>query len=193
MATRGSFPLAFLTCLTIAAVGRVPAQEPKAQSRRKADSNSALFESNRAVLVVTGMRVDESPENYVKDLSVAEGATVTVATIGGETQQKQTAAFTRVARSSVRPETYFTADFDVDLEAKYTITMTFRDGTILRVDDYTLPKSWKTHFYFHSTTGTKSPASVLRFVEDPRTQLRCCVYAVYPRDAYQRLGGRQLE
>ena len=80
----------------------------------------------------------------------------------------------------------------MDLDATYTITMTFKDGTVIRIEDYTLPKSWKTHFYFHSTTGTKSPASVLRFVEDPKTKLRCCVYAVYPLESYRKLGGRQM-
>jgi len=63
---------------------------------------------------------------------------------------------------------------------------------LVRIDDYRLPRSWKTHFYFHGTTGTLSPSSILRVGEDPRTKLRCHVYAVYPVENYHKLGGRQV-
>ena len=45
---------------------------------------------------------------------------------------------------------------------------------------------------FRSTTGTLSPASVLRIGEDATTKLRCHVYAVYPLESYHKLGGRQI-
>ena len=77
----------------------------------------------------------------------------------------------------------------MDLDATYHRSEAFKDGTILRIEDYSLPEAWKTHFYFHSTNGTKSPASILRFVENPKTKLRCCVYAVYPPDASRKRGG----
>jgi hypothetical protein len=80
----------------------------------------------------------------------------------------------------------------VDLETTYDIAMTFKDGTVVRVENYRLPSSWKTHFYFHATTGTLSPASILRFEEDPKTKLRCCVYAVYPLESYRKFGGKQI-
>ena len=150
-------------------------------------SKDALYQENRAVIVVTGMRLNEDPSDYRKDLSVAEGASVKVIARGGATRDKKTEAYVRTGNSA--GQIHFTADFEVDLDATYTIVMTFKDGTVVRIEDYTLPKSWKTHFYFHSTNGTKSPASILRFVEDPKTKLRCCVYAVYPPDAYRKRGG----
>ena len=88
---------------------------------------------------------------------------------------------------------HFSADFVVDLDATYEITMTFKSGTVIRIDDYRLPKEWRTHFYFHSTRGTKSPASVLRISRDEASGLSCYVYAVFPLEAYRALGGRQLE
>ena len=33
----------------------------------------------------------------------------------------------------------------------------------------------------------------MRLDEDPRTKLRCRVYAVYPLDNYHKLGGRQVQ
>lgn len=150
-------------------------------------SKDALYQGNRAVIVVTGMRLNEDPSDYRKDLSVAEGAMVKVTARGGATREKKTEAYVRSGNNA--GQIHFTADFEVDLDATYAIVMTFKDGTVIRIEDYTLPKSWKTHFYFHSTNGTKSPASILRFVEDPKTKLRCCVYAVYPPDAYRKRGG----
>ncbi|MBM4088443.1 MAG: hypothetical protein FJ276_03300 [Planctomycetes bacterium] len=165
-------------------------EAPRAASGR--DRNAALYQSNTATIVVTGMRLDENPDNYTKDLSVAEGATVKVTAQDGAARQKKTEAFTRRGKKGGSPEEYYTADFSVDLGTTYTIAMTFKDGTAVEVKDYAIPRDWKTHFYFHSTNGTKSPASILRFVEDPKTKLRCCVYAVYPLESYRKLGGRQM-
>ena len=153
-------------------------------------AKDALYQENRAVIVVTGMRLNEDPADYRKDLSVAEGASVKVTARGGTTREKQTEAYVRSGNNA--GQIHFTADFEVDLDATYTIVMTFKDGTVLRMEDYALPRSWKTHFYFHSTTGTLSPASVLRIGEDATTKLRCHVYAVYPLESYRKLGGRDV-
>jgi hypothetical protein len=149
------------------------------------------YQSNRAVLVVTGMRLNEDPADYRKDLSVAEGATVKVTARDGTARERKTEAFAREGKR--RGEVYFTVDFEVDLDATYDITMTFPNGTVIRIADYRLPREWKTHFYFHSTTGTLSPSSILRIGEDERTRLRCCIYAVYPLESYYKLGGRQIQ
>lgn len=154
-------------------------------------AKDAAYRSDRAVLVVTGMRVNEDPADYQRDPSVAEGATVKVTAQGGAVWEKKTAAFLKEGKKS--DQLHFTADFAVDLDATYEIVMTFRNGTVIRMADYRLPKEWKTHFYFHSTTGSLSPSSILRSAEDAGTQLRCCVYAVYPLESYRKLGGRQLE
>ena len=110
----------------------------------------------------------------------------------GAAREKKTEVFTSGGKKGGRPERYYTADFSADLDTTYTIAMTFKDGTTIEIKDYSIPRDWKTHFYFHSTNGTKSPASILRFVEDPKTKLRCCVYAVYPLESYRKLGGRQM-
>jgi hypothetical protein len=153
-------------------------------------AKDAAYKEDRAVIVVTGLRVDEDPANYRKDLAVASGATVKLIGPDGKPQTKATAAFARGNQAGGQP--HFTADFVVDLDAAYTVVMTFRDGTVVRIDDYRLPRDWKTHFYFHSTSGTLSPASILRTAEDPRTKLRLCVYAVYPLESYHKLGGNQI-
>lgn len=154
-------------------------------------SKDAAYQGDRAVLVVTGMRLNEDQADYRKDLSVAEGATVKVTARGGATREKKTEAFSRSgAKGGGKP--HFTADFEVELGTVYDIVMTFRDGTSIRIGDYCLPREWKTHFYFHGTTGTLSPASILRAGEDARTKLRCHVYAVYPPENYRKLGGHQV-
>lgn len=147
----------------------------------------------RAFIVVTGMRLQEDPAGAVlkKDLTVAEGAVVRVTRKGGAIEEKRTAVF---GAGGPRAELgYFSADFVVDLDATYDIAMTFKDGTVIRVDGFRLPREWRTHFYFHSTRGTKSPASVLRIGRDGASGLGCYVYAVFPFEAYRSLGGRQLE
>jgi hypothetical protein len=177
----------------IASTLATSAAEKKApQAAGQKGRDAALYQSNNAIIVVTGMRLDENPDNYTKDLSVAQGATVKVTAEDGATREKETEAFTRPGKKGGSPEEYYTADFSIDLGTIYTIAVTFKDGTALAIKDYTIPRDWKTHFYFHSTNGTKSPASILRFVEDPKTKLRCCVYAVYPLEGYRKLGGRQM-
>lgn len=153
-------------------------------------SKKDAYQGSSAVIVVTGMRLNEDPADYRKDLSVAEGAVVKVTVPGGKTREKMTQTFSRTGKGA--GQVHHTADFEVDLDATYEITMTFKDGTVIRIPDYRLPKDWKTHFYFHSTTGTLSPSSILRFGEDARTKLRCCVYAVYPLENYRKLGGHQV-
>ena len=173
--------LHLLAAVQFLAALAIPAAEP---------SKIAIDQGNRAIIVVTGMRLNEDPSDYRKDLSVAEGASVKVIARGGATREKKTEAYVRSGNNA--GQVHFTADFEVDLDASYSIEMTFKGGTVIRIEDYTLPKSWKTHFFFHSTNGTKSPASILRFVEDPKTKLRCCVYAVYPLESYRKLGGRPI-
>lgn len=164
---------------------------PKSRDKARDKTREEAYKEERAVIVVTGMRVDEDPEKFRSDLSVAEGATVKLIGPDGKSQEKQTKAFSRSKRSD--GAVHFTADFMVDLDASYTVVMKFRDGTSVRVADYRLPRDWKTHFYFHATTGTLSPASILRTAEDARTKLRCCVYAVYPLASYHALGGNQIK
>jgi hypothetical protein len=154
-------------------------------------SKAAAYQSNRAVIVVTGMRLNEDPADYRKDLSIAEGAAVKVTARDGTTREKKTEAFSKAGKKG--GEVHFTADFEVDLDASYAIAMTFKDGTVIRIENYILPKDWKTHFYFHSTVGTLSPSSILRIGEDTQTKLRCYVYALYPLENYHKLGGRQVQ
>lgn len=154
-------------------------------------TRDAAYKEDRAVIVVTGMRLNEDPADYRRDLSVAEGATVKLTAADGTILEKKTGAFVRSGGKGGGD--HHTADFVVDLDATYAITMTFKDGTVIRIDDYRLPKEWKTHFYFHGTTGALSPSSILRIGEDPKTKLRCCVYAVYPLESYKKLGGRQVQ
>lgn len=174
--------LAGLACSLLIATGW--GAEGAAPAR--ASKNDA-YRSERAVIVVTGMRINEDPADYRRDTSVGEGAVVRVTAADGTVREKRAEPFD--ARKGGAP--HFTADFEIELGAAFAISMTFKDGTVVKVADYRIPRDWKTHFYFHATTGTLSPSSVLRFAEDPRTKLRCCVYAVYPPEAYRKLGGRQ--
>lgn len=176
--------------LAWAAVHAAAASEAAPRAAAGRDRNAALYQSDTAVIVVTGMRLDENPDNYTKDLSVAEGATVKVTARDGTAREKRTEVFLR-GKKGGSPEEYYTADFSIDLGTTCSIAMTFKDGTVVEIKDYAIPRDWKTHFYFHSTNGSKSPASILRFAEDPKTKLRCCAYAVYPLESYRKLGGRQ--
>jgi hypothetical protein len=153
-------------------------------------SKNAAYQSNRAVVVVTGVRLNEDPADYREDWSVAEGAAVKVIAPDGTARERKTSAFSKTGKRG--GQAHFTADFEIDLDTSYDVTMTFKDGTVIRIADYRLPAEWKTHFYFHSTTGTLSPSSILRMGEDTRTGLRCYVYAVYPLESYHVLGGRQI-
>lgn len=177
---RHAISLAVMLSLTATFINAAPAKKPR----------DAAYREDRAVIVVTGMRLNEDPADYRVDLSVAEGATVKLTAADGTVTEKKTVPF---SLPGAKGANHRSADFIVDLDATYAITMRFQDGTTIRIDDYRIPKEWKTHFYFHSTTGTLSPSSILRFAEDPRTKLRCCVYAVYPMESYRKLGGRQLQ
>ncbi len=178
---------AIVSLLLVGAAAATVAAELDAKGRQK------LSGDTRAVIVVTGMKLREDATGAVqlKDLAVAEGAVVRVTRRGAKTEENRTAPFGAGRPKAARG--YFSADFAVDLDATYDIAMTFKDGTVIRVDDYRLPREWRTHFYFHSTRGTKSPASVLRIGRDEATGLSCYVYAVFPLEAYRSLGGRHFE
>lgn len=156
------------------------------QDWRKATAND-----NRAFIVVTGMRINEDPANYGRDLSVAEGAIVKITSRNGITSKKKTEVFSRPGQKT--GELFFTADFPVILDSTYNISITFKDGTVIQIDDYRLPVDWKTHFYYHSTVGTVSPASVLRKKQDDKTKLWCYIYGLFPMDNYTKMGGSQVK
>jgi hypothetical protein len=153
--------------------------------------NGNIYAGSNAYLVVTGMRLNEDPKNFVQDLSVAEGAVVKLIMKNGKTLEKTTQRFSWTKNSTAK--NYFTADFKVSLDTTYSIKMTYKDGTEILIYNYCLPSQWKTHFYFHSTNGTVWPASVLRSEEDIKTNLKCCVFGVYPFESYKALGGTQLD
>lgn len=175
-----------LGCAAFAGLGsaRLVAGEPNDPNRVSQDT--------RAFLVITGMRLEEDAAGMVrkKDLTVAEDAAVRVTKRGAEPEDKHTALFG--AGGLQAEQGNFSADFAVDLDATYDIVMTFKDGTVIRVEDCRLPKEWRTHFYFHSTRGTKSPASVLRVGRDAASRTGCYIYAVFPLESYRGLGDRQL-
>lgn len=147
---------------------------------------SQLPDDDRAVLVVTGTRVEGNPPDETRDLTVAEGAIVKLTAQDRTTREKRTAVFERSGRK------FYTADFAISLETTYDIVMTFKNGTVIRIADYRLPRDWRTHLLFHSTRGTKSPASILRKQKDEKTQLECDVYALWPLESYRAMGGRQV-
>ena len=149
---------------------------------------AAQYEENDAYLVITGMRLNEDPQNYVKDPSLASEAKVRLIKTNGQSEEKTTTVFPRQKDS----QTYYSADFKVPLDSAYAVEITFKDGTTIRIDDYKLLKSWKTHFYFHSTDGSLSPASILRTAGKAGSELTLCVFAVYPYANYIALGGNQL-
>lgn len=150
---------------------------------------SGLPAGNVVMIVVTGLRMaPDDPAGERIELSIAEGASVTVtARHDGKARTKVTAPFqSRLRGAGAR---FFTADFSVNFDDTYEITMTFKDGTVVRIPDYRLPAGWKTHLFFHNTTGTLSPASILRTAEDGKTRLQCRVYALFPYENYHALGG----
>jgi hypothetical protein len=146
---------------------------------------------NRAVIVVTGLKItSEAGGNERVDLSVAEGAAVTLSEKNGRSWTKNTEAFSKPFGTG---GTVYTADFPVVMDSVYSISITFKTGTVINVDNYRLPRSWKTHHYFHSTDGTKSPASVLRKETDKDSGLSCYVYSLYPLSNYRLSGGTQVK
>lgn len=179
-------PLACFLALVSAPVATAWSAEKDARGREKQSQDT------RAILVVTGLRQPAGATAAEGDWSAAAGAKVQLRKKGGKTEEKPTRPF-QSTEGSKRGSGRHTADFWVDLDATYEITMTFPDGTAVRIDDYRLPKEWRTHFYFHSTRGTLSPASVLRRESDPATGLGCWAYAVFPLANYRALGGSQIE
>ena len=178
-------------CFATLAVAGLLVAASFAAEKKKGSSSARFSEENRAVIVVTGLRLDETVEPAAKDLARGEGAVVRVVAKGGKPEEKVARAF--AGKGDKAGGMFFTADFGIELGVNYDITMTFRDGTVIRVDDFELPAKWKTHFYFHSTRGTLSPASILRVGTDQPSKLRCHVYAVFPVAAYRALGGTQVE
>lgn len=179
------------SCFAAVAVAGLLVAASFGAEKKKGSSSARFSEENRAVIVVTGLRLDEAVEPAVKDLASGEGAVVRVVAKGGKAVEKVARVFT--GKGDKAGGTFFTADFGIELGVNYDVTMTFRDGTVIRVDDFELPAKWKTHFYFHSTRGTLSTASILRVGADPASKLRCHVYAVFPVAAYRALGGTQVD
>jgi hypothetical protein len=145
---------------------------------------------NKAVIVVTGLklRMEESTP-VVEDVAAAKSALVTLTSQSGHSVTKTTQAFSREFSSG---GTYYSADFPVVFDSIYDISIQFSNGTIIRINDYQLPGNWKTHHYFHSTTGKKSAASVLRKEKDENSDLWCFVYSLYPQSNYETIGGTQI-
>ena len=158
-------------------------------SGQQTNQRNDLFPNTSAYIVVTGIRLNEDPKNFYKDYSVAEGAKVKVTMINGPTKEKNTEKFSSLKNS---PEIFFTADFKIEFDSTYTVEMTFKDGTRIVVDNYKILPEWKTHFYFHSTNGTKSPATIMRRQEDKDTNFNCLIYGLYPFKNYKAMGGTQL-
>jgi len=145
----------------------------------------------RAVIVVMGLKITTDDErNELTDPSAGEGAIVSVSEKNGKTLEKETEEFAREFGAGGK---FFSADFLVTLDSVYTISIRFKSGTVITVDDYKIPPSWKTHHYFHSTDGTKSPATVLRKEQDKESDLWCFVYSLYPLSNYKVVGGTQVK
>jgi len=150
---------------------------------------SDLFPNTGAYIVVTGMKLNEDPKDFVNDATVAEGAMVKVSMKNGASEEKVTSRFTPVNNPK---DVYYSADFRIAFDSTYTIEMTFKDGNRIVVNDYRILPQWKTHFYFHSTNGTKSPASVMRRQGNKDSKLNCLIYGLYPFSNYRAMGGTQL-
>jgi len=147
--------------------------------------------SDTAIIVVTGMKINIEGGNHVlQDISVSEGATVKVSERNGTVREKKTEAFSKDFQSGKR---FYSADFPVRIDSVYSISITYKNGTVINIDDFRLDNSWKTHFYFHGTTGSKSPASLLRKQMDEQSGLWCYVYSLFPLKNYKLSGGTQVK
>jgi hypothetical protein len=145
---------------------------------------------NRAIIVVTGLTINEDPSNYGMDNRAGESAHVKLTARDGESWEKPTEAFKRPQGNEV---IFYSADFPVVLDSIYTIAMKFKDGTTIIIEDFRLLNEWKRHFFYHSTIGTTSTASVLRKKQDEQTRQWCFIYCLFPFDSYQKLGGTQVK
>jgi hypothetical protein len=157
-----------------------------------AQSLREIWENDhRAIIVVTGMQINtDNGAYYLKDFTVAQGAFVEVTERNGQKWQKETQVFAQNFEGRVD---LYTADFPITMDSVYTITITFRSGARINIDDFKIPGSWKRHHYFHLTDGTKTPASVLRKKQCDQTGLWCYVYSLYPLSNYKELGGDQVK
>lgn len=147
--------------------------------------------NDTAIIVVTGLRVNITGENQQsEDLSVSEGATVKVSGKNGIVMEKKTELFSEKFHNG---EAFYSADFPVKIDSAYSISITFKNGTVIEIDDYKLDVAWKRHHYFHWTTGNKTPASLLRREKDEKTGLWCYVYSLFPLKNYKEIGGTQIK
>lgn len=141
----------------------------------------------QAYLIVTATSYKNLNTDTDTDFSVAKGAIVRLKSASGVVEEKQTSEFNSRKGDKVK----YTADFKVTLDSVYNIEVVLNNKTYL-VNNYCLKKSWKTHFLYHSTNGTKSPASVFRKQENPDTGILICLYGTFPYVNYKSLGGNQL-
>lgn len=140
-------------------------------------------------LVVAGMKVDETVDPPVIETEVGKQAEVTVTGPDGTSDTKTVQAWERGGR------TYHTADFFVKFDTDYTIRLKYVDGTVVTMQEYRVDSEWTKVpiFTFNSTTGTTSPAAVLRSEVDNASHLGCYVWALWPYDSYRQMGGQQLK
>jgi hypothetical protein len=143
-----------------------------------------------AIIMVTAMKFSSDTAPYEIDLSIGEGALVKVSARNGDTREKMTEIFSRPFSNG---DVFYTADFQVELDSMYNISITLLDGTTIQVEDYSLSSGWRTHHYFHSTDGTKNPAAVLRKQKDEQTGAWCFIYSLYPLRQYHAQGGTQVK
>jgi hypothetical protein len=158
---------------------------------RAQDFNELHKNDNRAVIVVTGLKITtDSENNESTDLTLGEGAIVSVSKKDGKTLEKTTQLFEKPFGSG---GTYYSADFPIIMDSIYSIAIRFKSGKVITINDYKIASSWKTHHYFHSTDGKKSPATVLRKEQDKKSNLWCFVYSLYPLSNYISSGGTQVK
>jgi hypothetical protein len=146
-------------------------------------------EESFAYIIVTGLLINETSQKQIVESYPGKSAVVKLISSTGEVQQKTAQLFVSNTKGNAG-KPYYTADFKVELDSVYTILMLINNKTI-RMEDYRLPKKWKTHFSYHSTNGTSSPASVFRKEPYKKTGLTCCVYGIFPYAYYKSLGGTQ--
>lgn len=141
----------------------------------------------QAYLIVTATYYKDLATDIETDFSAAKGAIVKVTSSTDEVTEKQTQIFNNPKGNKLS----YTADFKVNLDSVYSIEVTLNNKTYV-VNNYCLKKSWRTHFLYHSTNGTKSPASIFRKQEDPETGILICLYGTFPYINYKALGGNQF-
>lgn len=146
------------------------------------------IEENQAYIIVTATTYGSNDLYSKTDFSVAKNAKARLTASDGKVIEKETRLFQTNNKITEKP--YYSADFKIDLDSTYTIEL-YINNKAYKIDDYCLRTSWKTHFLYHSTTGSKSPATVFRKQEDTETGVALCIYGVFPYVFYQSLGGSQ--